>query len=191
VIGTQWNNRDLRWQSYMLALICFGRSWVTNFNITDSLAGLSARVAVGAIVIGCFYAAQFISPRRPEVQEGGRNPIRQLLLLAERYARPGFSVLASLLLTVMLFYEVSGSLLTVAIGMQGVALLLVGFPASERAMRLYGLTLFLFCILKLFLYDMRALETPYRILSFMTLGLFLIGVSWLYTRYSEKIKRYL
>jgi hypothetical protein len=191
VLGRLRNNRDLLWQSYMLALACFFRSWVTNFNIPESLAGVSARIATGAIVIASFFAAQFISPRRPVVEGGGGNPLRRLFALAERYARPGFAVLGSLLLTLLLFYEVSGSLLTVALGLQGVALMLIGFPVRERAMRLYGLILFMFCILKAFLFDMRALETPYRILSFMTLGLFLIGVSWLYTRYSEKIKRFL
>jgi uncharacterized membrane protein len=51
--------------------------------------------------------------------------------------------------------------------------------------------LLLICILKLFLYDLRNLETLYRILSFMALGLILLGVSWIYTRFREKVKRLL
>jgi uncharacterized membrane protein len=51
--------------------------------------------------------------------------------------------------------------------------------------------LFTFCIFKLFLYDLRELDTPNRILSFVVLGLLLIGVSWMYTRYRERIQRYL
>jgi uncharacterized membrane protein len=49
----------------------------------------------------------------------------------------------------------------------------------------------LVCILKLFLYDLRNLETIYRILSFVALGLILLGVSWIYTRFRERVSRYL
>ena len=58
-------------------------------------------------------------------------------------------------------------------------------------MRLSGLSLFLVCILKLFLYDLRQLETFYRIVSFIVLGLILVSVSWIYTRFRSGIERYL
>jgi uncharacterized membrane protein len=79
--------------------------------------------------------------------------------------------------------------LTVALGIQGLALLAAGFPAHERPLRLAGLALLLFCISKLFLYDLRHLETLYRILSFLTLGLILVGVSWIYTRFRDAVRR--
>jgi len=102
-----------------------------------------------------------------------------------------FSCLATGLLTVMLYYEVSGSLLTVAWGVEGIALLLAGFPTRERTLRLAGLALFFFCISKLFFYDLRQLETGYRILSFFVLGLLLLGASWVYTRFREQLKQLL
>jgi uncharacterized membrane protein len=80
-------------------------------------------------------------------------------------------------------------MLTVALGIQGLALLAAGFPAHERPLRLAGLALLLFCISKLFLYDLRHLETLYRILSFLTLGLILVGVSWIYTRFRDAVRR--
>jgi uncharacterized membrane protein len=70
-------------------------------------------------------------------------------------------------------------------------LLLAGFPLRERALRLQGLALLLLCILKLFIYDLRNPETLYRILSFITLGLILLGVSWVYTRFRDRLKAYL
>ena len=102
-----------------------------------------------------------------------------------------FSLLATVLLAVLLHYEVSGALLTVAWGMEGVALMLAGFSLRERAMRLSGLTLLAVCIGKLFFHDLRHLDTPHRILSFILLGLFLLGVSWIYTRFRDAIRRYL
>jgi uncharacterized membrane protein len=109
----------------------------------------------------------------------------------ERHARLFFSLLASVLLAVLLFYEVSGSVLTVAWGVEGIALLAAGFPLNDRVFRLSGLTLFLICVLKLFLYDLRHLETMYRILSFIVLGIMLVTVSWAYTRFRDRIQRYL
>lgn len=109
----------------------------------------------------------------------------------ERLPRPMFSVLGTCLLTILLFREAEGRLLTVALGIQGVALLIAGMFASERVLRLSGLALFLLCIGKAFIYDLRQLDTFSRILSFIGLGLLLLGASWVYTRFRERIKRLL
>ena len=100
-------------------------------------------------------------------------------------------MLASLLLAIMLFYEVSGEMLTMAWAVEALALLGAGFPLRDRLQRLSGLALFMICVLKLFLYDLRTLETMSRILSFIVLGLILVGVSWMYTRFRDRIQRYL
>jgi uncharacterized membrane protein len=70
-------------------------------------------------------------------------------------------------------------------------LLALGFAFRDRWLRLQGLGLFLVCVLKLFLYDLRNLDTPYRILSFIALGLILLGVSWIYTRFREQLQKLL
>jgi hypothetical protein len=177
-LGHRLDKPDLRWQSYALALLTFVRSWTTNFYIPESLMGMHVRVLTGAIVVAGFYASEFLSPREQRA-------------LSNVKARPMFSCLATVLLTALLFYEVSGSLLTVAWGVQGIALLLAGFPLRERSLRLAGLALFFFCISKLFFYDLRALDTGYRILSFFVLGLLLMGASWVYTRFREQLKQLL
>ena len=179
VFGQRWNNVDLRWQSYVLAALAFWRSWSTNFYVPDSF-GVSGRIATGAFVIACFYTAQLLIPRKPGERSG-----------LERHARTYYSLLAAVLLAVLLYYEVSGSVLTVAWGVEGIALLIAGFPLNDRVQRLTGLAFFLVCILKLFVYDLRHLETMYRILSFIVLGLMLVSVSWLYTRFRDRIQRYL
>jgi len=82
-------------------------------------------------------------------------------------------------------------MLTVAWGIEGLALLGAGFPLRDRVQRLSGLLLFLICVLKLFLYDLRELETINRIISFIVLGVILVSVSWVYTRFRDRIQRYL
>jgi uncharacterized membrane protein len=180
IAGERWSIRDLRWQSYLLAAITFFRSWTTNFYAPESQQGTLGRVVAGGIVIACFYAAELISPRSPD----DRSPL-------ERYPRLFYAALATALLTILLFYEISGGMLTMSWAIEGVALLIAGFPLRDRVLRLSGLSLFLVCILKLFLYDLRQLETFYRIISFIVLGLILVSVSWIYTRFRSRIERYL
>lgn len=179
ISGVRMSVSAFRWQSYcvagLAALCCMG----INFTQSDS-TDLFARIFGGLLLIAILFAAEFLFPRNVETF-GPR----------ERYARPFFSVLAVLLLTALLYHEVSGGLLTVAWGLEALACLGSGFPARERVLRLLGLAVFALCILKLFLYDLRNLETVYRILSFIALGLILLCVSWIYTRFRVEIRRYL
>jgi len=58
-------------------------------------------------------------------------------------------------------------------------------------LRLCGLLLLGACVFRVFLYDLRNLETLPRIVSFIVLGLLMLAVSFIYTRYYERLKRYL
>jgi len=170
--GLRWNLHDLCWQSYALAALAFARCWSTNFYSPEMFAGIAGTVLTGAIVIACLYAAQLLTPRAT-------------------HPRLFYSLLATALLAALLFYQASGSVLTIAWGIEGVALLAAGFPLCDRVQRISGMALLLFCILKLFVWDLRHLDTLPRILSFIVLGLILVGVSWIYTRFRERVERYL
>jgi hypothetical protein len=151
--------------SYSLALAAFVRCWCVNLDSPAPVVWASA-------VIACFYAAQFLEP------VGSRS-------------RAYFSLLASTLLAMLLYFQVSGSLLTVAWGIQGMALLAAGFPLRDRLLRLSGMAMLAACMLKLFGWDLRHLETLPRIISFLVLGLILVGVSWIYTRFRDRVSRFL
>lgn len=176
-LGLKLKLADLRWQSYALAIAVGLRGVATRFEIPASDGGAPVRIAIAAVAIAALYIQEFLTPRD--------QPSR------ERYARPGYSLIATLLTAVLLYRDVSGSLLTVAWGIQGVLLLAAGFPLRERVLRLSGLCALLVCILKLFFHDLRHLETLPRILSFMALGFILMAVSWIYTRYRERLRRLL
>jgi uncharacterized membrane protein len=101
------------------------------------------------------------------------------------------SLLATTLLGALIYHEVTGSVLTVAWGVEAVVLLAAGFALRDRVLRLSGLALFLICTLKLFFWDLRNLETLPRIVSFIVLGLLLVTVSWVYTRFRDQVQRFL
>ncbi len=180
-LGRSRREIDFRLQSYAIALLCFWRSWTTNFYVPDSFAGVPGRIATAAFVVIAFYAAQLLAPREPNPKDSW----------PDRYARPLFSLLASTLVSILIYYEIGGGMLSVAWGIQATCLLAAGFWIRDRILRLSGLVLFLGCILKLFLYDLRNLETMNRILSFIVLGGVMVGVSWVYSRFRNQIQRYL
>ena len=55
-------------------------------------------------------------------------------------------------------------------------------------MRLAGLALFAIPIIKVFVYDVFALEQVYRIIAFVGLGLLLLASGYLYQRYRDAIR---
>ncbi len=68
-----------------------------------------------------------------------------------------------------------------------IALLAFGIARRVRGLRLAAILLFGISILKVFLFDLSFLQTPYRILSFIALGGILLFVSYLYQRYKDVI----
>jgi hypothetical protein len=162
--GGRVRRSALVWQSCAVAAVAFGLSW-TGFPSP-------APILAGAAMAACFYAGQLLSPR------GGP-------------ARLYYSLLGTGVISALLYREVSGGGRTVAWGIEGLALLAAGFPLRDRVLRVSGLVLLLFCILKLFIYDLSYLDTLPRIFSFIVLGLILVGVSWIYTRFREYVQRFL
>ena len=64
-----------------------------------------------------------------------------------------------------------------------IALMLLGFRYQQARVRLVSLGLFGVTVLKVLVADMANVSTPFRIVSFVVLGLMLIGASYLYYRY--------
>jgi uncharacterized membrane protein len=68
-----------------------------------------------------------------------------------------------------------------------VSLMLLGFKTNASALRKASFGLFLATALKVFLFDMANVSTPYRIISFIILGLVLVGTSYLYYKFKDRI----
>ncbi len=158
-----WKRAVFGWQSCVVAALAY--LWSMAYLLGPATSAV-------CVAIACFYAGQFVS----------RRDTRQRLY---------FSLLATTLLTWLLCMRISGSMLTIACGAQGVILLASGFPLRDRVLRISGLALLLACILKLFVWDLRHLDTLPRIFSFIVLGVILLAVSWIYTRFRERVAKFL
>jgi len=67
------------------------------------------------------------------------------------------------------------------------ALMGLGFARNAVTLRRCAIGLFAVTILKVFIRDMASVSTPYRILSFLVVGLLLVAVSYLYHRFAARI----
>jgi uncharacterized membrane protein len=64
----------------------------------------------------------------------------------------------------------------------GVTLLIAGFLLRSQPVRLASAAVVALTIAKVFIVDMSGLEGVFRALSFIVLGLVLVGIGWLYQR---------
>jgi uncharacterized membrane protein len=77
--------------------------------------------------------------------------------------------------------------LSVLWGGVGLALVLAGLVARHRARRLLGLALLAVTVAKVFLVDLAAAPTVTRIVAFLATGLALMGGSFLYARFRDRL----
>ena len=177
-----WRTRaGQRWQGYAFF-------WASIAWMLRDLAFLGDRDLptfwMGFSILAAYVTALAI---RPALRAKANEAVRS----AEEVVRVGLLIAATVVLSALLMNDVGTRLATLAWALQGAALLLVGFLARERVLRLSGLALLFVCILKLFAYDLQQLEALARILSFVVLGLVLLAVSWVYTAYREQIRKLL
>lgn len=68
----------------------------------------------------------------------------------------------------------------------GLTLIIIGFWKKISGLRYLALGLFALLIAKVFLYDMQAVKSRYRIIAFLITGLALVGISFLYQFMKKK-----
>ena len=192
VLGLAWDNRDFRFQSYLLAVLLFARSWTTNAYLEGSLFGVPERIVTALPVVVAFLFAVIRTPRRAE----GPAPVAaqrvvRFLQFFDSHARPAFSILFSLLVALLIFYQLPIDLVSIGWAVEALSLFALGFTIKERSLRLSGLALLLVCLFKVTFLDLRGVETIYRIFSFIVLGIILLLISLGYSRYRRLLDKYL
>ena len=151
-------------------------------------------VAIAAALI--FLGQAFAFPLRARFAASQSKPSSDSDLSANLTAllrRPEqiYFFLPMILVTVLIFNEVSQGRVTIGWGLEAVAAFLFALIVGERSFRLAGLGLLLVCVVKIVLLDVWRQEVSDRFITFIILGVALLLVSYLYTRYSEAIRRYL
>ncbi|MBI4351745.1 MAG: DUF2339 domain-containing protein [Elusimicrobia bacterium] len=89
----------------------------------------------------------------------------------------------TLLLLHGIFFYSSASMITLSLGMAGLAFFAPGFYFKDQPLRYAGLLMFAVSVLHIGVVDIAGLAIIYKIISFILMGLILLGVSYIYTRF--------
>ena len=95
------------------------------------------------------------------------------------------------MMVISLAVKLSSGHITIAWSLLGLGTFLFALIVGERSFRLAGLGLLLVSVAKILLMDVWALAPPDRYVTLIVLGTALLSVSFLYTRFSEKIRKFL
>ncbi|MCJ7751975.1 MAG: DUF2339 domain-containing protein, partial [Armatimonadetes bacterium] len=189
--------RGRQWQWYGLLLLAFAAGKALFLD----LPGLPAptrllfnlpMLAGGSVIAAAAISAALASRARESLDPGERWLPTALALLANTLFLIFFSV--DLWRYFARALPVAGSAsaqqlaLSIFWSLYAFALMSAGIWRRARAIRLFGLALLFLAIGKVFVLDLSALQQPYRIVSFFSLGLVLLVISLLYTRFEEHLK---
>jgi uncharacterized membrane protein len=147
----------------------------------------------GVLIVSLFISAYLLNRRKDEEPEG-------------KFFAVGLTLLAIIVLWVVLSEEIyafwrcrdlyvervdnweliANMWMSVAWAIYGLTLLVGGFWRKLKTLRYLGLSVLGALLLKVFIVDMSAVSTIYRILAFLATGVTLVGVSYLYQFLKKK-----
>ena len=119
------------------------------------------------------------------------NRLSRVVAALDRHPEQIFFFIPIFLLTVLLASEMRSGMVTVAWGVEAVAVFVFALWVSQRSFRLTGLGLLLLCVGKIVVVDIWGLSPRDRYLTFIVLGALLLFVNYLYIRYREALRQYL
>ena len=85
----------------------------------------------------------------------------------------------------------NGFVMTIAWGLLAFALTGIGFWLREREYRRLGICILVLAVGRIFMIDVWDLSLGFRVLSFMGLGLVLIGLGYIYNRFQEQVREWI
>ncbi|HZT68352.1 MAG TPA: DUF2339 domain-containing protein [Terriglobia bacterium] len=152
---------------------------------------LSVSTTAALLLFGLLFAFRLRTIEKEAAPESGGWAARAFSFL---YRRPEqFFFLAPVALIAMLLsLDLRSGLVTLAWGVEALVIIAFALAVGERSYRLTGLGLLLLCVGKVVFVDLpRLWGTSYFYLTLIGLGSSLVAVSYLYTRYREKLRQYL
>jgi uncharacterized membrane protein len=151
----------------------------------------SRSVCVGVVIALLFGALPLAMRLREKNAPEVDGILKKLYHAFDRRPEQVFFFIAVGLLTVLLALEMRHGMVTLAWGIEGLAVFLLALWLAERSFRLTGLGLLLLCVGKILIVDVWGLSERDKYLTFMVLGAALLLVSFLYTKNREKLRQYL
>jgi hypothetical protein len=153
------------------------------------LSSLSTTSAVALLFASLVFA--FKLRRQPARDDDKPNWLVQAGRMLDAHPEQVLFFVPLALLTAFLGVEVASGWLTLAWGLEAVAVFLAALWIGERSYRLSAMGLLLLLVGKIFILDFRHMRPAQRFITVTAVGAMIMGVSILYTRYREKVRQYL
>jgi tetratricopeptide (TPR) repeat protein len=129
--------------------------------------------------IVCYYLARFVY--------AGRDMLSKLEKDEERLSNV-YTILASTVFMLVSHYEIQPKLVTLTWAMAAFLLFMIGFFIKDKMFRYCAIALVAVSLLRCVTVDLAGINTGYRIILFICLGLILMAVSFWYARMSGSPK---
>lgn len=173
----------------MMAVTSFRLAMHNFYNLHSSFAA-SVSAPVWAILV--LLAGVPVAFRMRAAGDSTRAQDGMLSFLKRHPEQPLFFVPAALM-AVLLFLKMPGDSVTLAWGVEGLAIFVLALFAKERSFRLAGLGMLLFCVAKIVVYDMwfQWNDKRLRFITLIVVGVILLVVPYLYGRNKDTFKEYL
>jgi hypothetical protein len=164
----------------------FGASYFTG---TDWVGRISILGSAIAVLLACLPFAFRWRDRYHSQPSNKRNWIAAIVHHPEQF----MFFAPVVLLTFMLALKMRAGMVTVAWGVEALAIIVFAFTINERSFRLTGMLLLLTSLGKILLFDMWSGAWTWgdRAVTFFIVGIAAVSSSFLYTKYREKIRQFL
>ncbi|OGN91803.1 MAG: hypothetical protein A2Z75_08930 [Chloroflexi bacterium RBG_13_50_10] len=196
---------QLRNYSYAVAIVMAGRLLIfdTSVNLHNFRPVLNERFLAFLVGIAAMYLAAYLLWRAQKTLPKWRIPVTTFIVAANffslwllsfevwDYFGSQLALTPAESNTAIALRNAQNLSLTVLWTVYAVILLVIGIVKRWRLVRLGALALLAIPIIKVFVYDVFALERVYRIVAFVGLGLLLLISAYLYQRYSKAIRSFL
>ena len=182
-------NEVFKQHGLALSLVVLLRAVISN--LEDVVPGWSNRSIAVAVAAGILFASLYFCFRLRKVEDQSGRPADLSWKLFFGRPEQTFFFVPLLMTTLLLAVEMRAGLITVSWGIEAVVVFLFALMVNERSFRLSGLALLLLCVGKIVVVDVWGLNSRDRYITFIIMGLALLLVSFLYTRYRTAIKQYL
>lgn len=167
-----------------LAHNIYGGSYFTREGWRGSIGVLS--LTLGILLLSLPIAFRLRSRYAEEISTN-----RLIRTLALRWPEQFLFFAPVLLMSFMIAVKLNPGMVTLAWGIEGVMVIVLGLIASQRSYRLTGLLLLLLCVGKIVIRDAWHLAERDRYITFIALGAALTLVSTLYGKYRETVRKLL
>jgi uncharacterized membrane protein len=194
VVGYLLRDADFRLQAYALAGAVAVRAVGYDFQYAGPFLGIDGPLAVAVVGVAAYVAAGFLIRGRVAAIAKTRRPDRRSVALESRLEEIGRDLMWLLGVAVAALYvwrAQSGSMLIVAWALEGLVASAGGFMFASRPLRLAGLGLLAIALGTTLVRAFTTFDTLGRIISFVVLGVVLLLISFVYTRYRERLRKVL